>query len=85
MLKRSFSPSTEDRQRILAVHEDDLELLLTKLGLMEHVTKGLILCPICGQLITLSNIGVLFKKEGRILISCAKSHCQASAQMGIRK
>jgi len=71
------------RQKVMAVHEDDVKELLSKLGIIDQVEHNKIKCPICGQNITVQNVGLVYKKEGKLLIACNSSICLASARMEI--
>ena len=73
------------RQRILAVHESDLATLLTRLGVMDQVDQGHFKCASCGLTISLANIGIVSKKDGKIQISCNMPTCQATLKTGTAK
>lgn len=58
-----------------AVHDDDLQSLLTSLGVYDDVINGKCLCQYCGQVITLDNLGALIPCEGRIVFTCNEHSC----------
>jgi hypothetical protein len=85
MIEKGQSRDRDVRERILAIHEDDVKLLLTKLGIIEEVSNKQIMCPICSEVITVDNVGLIYKKNGKIVITCNTSHCQNAAQSGAIK
>lgn len=63
------------KTKVLAVHENDIEMMITNLNLNEDIKNGEIKCDICGEIIDLNNIGALVKIEGTIKFICDKSIC----------
>jgi len=61
---------------IKAIHDTDLVKILKKLGLYEGVVEGRYRCFVCGNKITLDNIGGLFKsRDGKINFVCNNTKC----------
>ena len=44
------------RQKIKVIHEDDVKLLLSKLGIINKVENNKVKCSICGKNITVENL-----------------------------
>ena len=63
------------RKKIKAVFEDDLENLLISMGIQKDVNEGKYFCPICDCPITLENLGVITRKEGKIQLVCDNNKC----------
>jgi len=63
---------------VKAVHRRNLEDVLTKLGVIEPLRRGEFTCDVCGCVITMDNVGTVFKKDGRIHISCNRTDCLAA-------
>ena len=53
-----------------AVHDDDLEKLLSNLGLLEKLKKGQLKCKFTGNVITFDNLYSIFPESGAIKIVC---------------
>ena len=51
-----------------AIHDDDLEALLSKLNLLEKIKKGEIKCKFTGEIITIENLHSIFPEEGTIKV-----------------
>jgi len=65
---------------IRAIHDTDLVKVLTRLGLYEGVVEGRYRCFVCGERITLDNIGGLFKsRDGKINFVCNNMKCLMTA------
>lgn len=58
-----------------AVHDDDLESLLSSLGYFERVSHGECQCAFCGTVITLENLGAIVPQNGEIVFSCDSTGC----------
>jgi hypothetical protein len=67
------------RHHIRAVHDGDLETLLASLGILGEVNRGEIRCVVCGQQVTLQNLGAVLPTEGRIGLSCESRSCLEKA------
>ena len=53
-----------------AVHDDDLEALLSKLNLLDKIKQGQIKCKFTNEIITLENLHSIFPEERTIKLVC---------------
>lgn len=58
-----------------AVHTDDLNRLLSKVGLFEQFQARQLKCKFCGDIVTLENIYSLIKDSGAYKLVCDKAAC----------
>jgi len=72
----------QKRTAVKAVHEDDLESLLRSLQLFDSVVRGEVSCVACGSPVTLSSLGTIYSREGRVFIVCSAPACCAQALEG---
>ncbi len=63
------------RQRIKAVHDNDLEQWLASLGMLDQVKSGKYHCPFCEREISLENLGAVLPKNGNVLFACDHIRC----------
>jgi len=63
------------RQNIRAVHDQDLEELLSSIGVLEEMKKGAYKCDVCGDSITLDNLGAIYPTHDEIHFVCEKGIC----------
>lgn len=68
-----------EKQRILTVHEDNVEGLLDKLGILEDLKKGDLSCAFCGNKLTKENLECIFNKDGKLGLCCEKLDCYINA------
>lgn len=66
------------RTTIRAVHENDLLLLLTALGIETEIIQGKHRCMSCGKLITMDNLWGIMSREGKIHLICSDPDCLAA-------
>jgi hypothetical protein len=66
------------REKIKAVHDDDLEQFLSSLGVLEQIKEGEHLCTICGTPITLENFGAIYPRDNKICFLCHRAFCLAN-------
>jgi hypothetical protein len=64
-----------NKEIIKAVHDQDLEKFLNKLGLWEKLQQGLLKCEICGKTITFNNIQGIYKEKNKIKFVCDTPTC----------
>lgn len=60
---------------IKAVHDQDLEKLLNKLGLLEQFQQGLLRCGFCDKVVTFDNLQGIYKEGGEIKMACDSPSC----------
>lgn len=64
-----------DERQLRAVHEMDLDRLLTSLGVKELLHDGKMHCKFCKITMTKDNIYSLFKEAGTVAFVCDKPEC----------
>lgn len=64
-------------QKVHAIFDDDLEVLLRKLGIYQQISEGKFKCFLCKEKVTLQNIQYVFSKKHRAAIICNKKECLA--------
>lgn len=68
----------KNRIEIPAIHDKDLEVLLKELKLLSQVENEELKCSVCGDLITMKNIGGIIPEMNSVRIICDNSECIAS-------
>jgi len=63
------------KEIIQTVHDQDLQNLLVKLGLLEKLQNSLLKCCFCNRIITFNNLQGLFKDKEEIKMICDKPEC----------
>lgn len=58
------------KSKLNAIHDDDLEALLSKLNLLEKIKGGQIKCKFTRETITLENLHSIFPEEKTIKVVC---------------
>lgn len=58
-----------------AVHSDDLERLLQKIGILESFKSGKIKCKFSSDIVTHENIYSVVKDSGTYKLVCDKAEC----------
>lgn len=61
--------------RLQAVHDDDLDVLLTSLGLRDKINAEQCFCQFCNKVITFANLGAIIPWNGEITFSCDSLRC----------
>ncbi len=64
-----------DKKEIKAVHDDDLETLLSNLNILNDVKSGKKKCRFCGCVIDLDNLEAIFPDSGDIKFVCSNPEC----------
>ena len=67
--------SVVNNGKLKAVHDDDLESLLTSLECYEKVKSGEYKCIVCDEAITLDNLGAIVPLGGSIQFTCNDNNC----------
>ena len=63
------------RQLLRAVHDADLVAFLASLGALEEMSSGNARCAVCGEPVTLENLGAVLPTGGRVGFSCESRLC----------
>lgn len=63
------------KEKIHAVPDKDVEKLLENLGLLNDIKDHLIFCGICGEPLSIENIGCIYPSEHEIKLCCDKLKC----------
>lgn len=63
------------RKVLPAVHEHDLEKLLSSLDLLEEIRSGKVKCAICGDPVMLKNFQCVYAECNEIRVCCSKLTC----------
>jgi len=69
------------RVPVTAIHSDELEPILRRLGLYEVVVKGNARCYFCKELVTMDSIGGLMEIDGEVRLICSNPKCLIKAAM----
>ena len=67
----------KDKERLKAIHDDNLISLLTNLNLIDDVNSSMVKCKFCKGTITIENICAVIPDTGNIGLSCDKPNCLA--------
>jgi hypothetical protein len=63
------------REKVLAVHDQDLEKVLEGLGILHKFKRGELKCKFCDRIITLENLHSIFPQSGDIKLVCDSYRC----------
>ena len=63
------------REKIKAVHENDLRDYLSSLGLLEKLELKQLRCSMCDIEISADNLGAFYPKQNEIYLSCSRLSC----------
>lgn len=63
------------RTKIKVVHEDDLNTLITSLGIADDFIRGKFFCICCKSPITIDNLWGIMTLEGSIQLLCSDPVC----------
>lgn len=64
-----------DSSEVKAVLDEDFEALLRKLNVFDLVDSGSAMCEFCDLPVNLSNISMVFPKDGQVCYCCDKKEC----------
>ncbi len=62
-------------QTLKAVHDDDLDSVLEKLGIFSKFKAGQLKCAFCGDAMNFENLHSIFADSGSTKLSCTKPEC----------
>jgi hypothetical protein len=74
-LKLILPPRRDGQKVIEAIHEDNLEDFLQKLGLLEDLRSGQLHCSSCNRVVDMNSIQCVFTHEGKIGFCCENQLC----------
>jgi hypothetical protein len=63
------------RDKLSAVHDNDLEEFLSSIGVLNQIVDGHYNCIICNINITLENLGAIYPKDNKINFICDRLSC----------
>ena len=63
------------RLEMNAIHENNLDLFLKKLGIDEKFRNGELRCAVCGGVIRIDNLGAILSSKGEVSLVCNKAEC----------
>lgn len=61
--------------KIKAVHDGDLNDVLSSLGVLHKVQNGEAICEFCKGTVSFDNLGAVFNEKGNIKFICSKPDC----------
>jgi hypothetical protein len=64
-----------EREKLRAVHNDDLEEFLSSIGVLDEVRKGCKHCMVCDTRITIANLGAVYPRDEKINFVCDNLSC----------
>lgn len=74
-----------EKEKIQAVHDEDLQSLLESLNVLTKIRQGEIRCKFCDEVITLNNLHAIFPQSGSIKFVCDKIPCVKALLNSLRK
>ena len=63
------------KEKVSAVHDEDLEKILDGLGILKKIQKRLIKCKFCRETVSMENIHSIFPQSGDIKVVCDNKEC----------
>jgi len=63
------------KEKVRAVHDQDLEKILDGLGILNKFKRGELKCKFCNTIISFSNLHSIFPQSGDIKLACDSSKC----------
>ena len=63
------------KEKIFAIANDNLTSILEGLNLLDSLESNSLKCNICGETLTLENIGCLYPLNKKIFLCCDKISC----------
>jgi hypothetical protein len=69
----------EDKEVIGAVFAENITALLDKLGQLQRVNSGEAVCTICGRVLSVDSIGLIYRDDaGALQYHCTDQACYRS-------
>lgn len=63
------------KEKLRAVHNDDLEQFLASIGVLDQIKEGHYHCAICETKVTIENFGAVYPKDNEINFLCDRLSC----------
>lgn len=63
------------REKMRAVHDNDLEQFLSSIGVLDQIKNGNYHCSACDTEITMENLGAIYPKDNKINFVCNRPCC----------
>ncbi len=63
------------REKIPALHENDVERLIIQLGLYDKIESGELSCSQCGKRININNIQCIYRDSDELKFCCDNLDC----------
>ncbi len=64
-----------DVSEMKAILDQDFENLLRKLNVYNAIVEGTVHCNFCDDIVNMSNISMVFPKNGEVCFCCDKKFC----------
>lgn len=64
-----------NKEKLKSVHDQDIDKLLQKLGILGKLNHGRLKCSFCKTVVTLENLHSLFPRSGSIKLVCDRIEC----------
>lgn len=74
-----------NKENLKVMQEDNLKVLLEKLGLLEDLNNGKIKCKFCKSEVLFDDIYGVFPESGSVKIVCNKPECILQLMEYLRK
>lgn len=63
------------REKLRAVHDNELEQFLFSIGVLEQIKEGEHHCIVCDTEIAIGNLGAVYPKNNKIIFVCDRLSC----------
>jgi len=74
-LNRIIRLGAINKEKMNAVHDDDLERFLGDIGMLRNIKSKKTRCKFCGDIISLESLQAIFPDSGTINMICNKKIC----------
>jgi hypothetical protein len=78
-----FNKRWIQREKLRAVHDNDLEGFLSSIGVLDQIRKGYHHCIVCDTPIAIENLGAVYPKENKINFVCERLSCLGKVNLYI--